>query len=48
MTKGEIITKIKKELSTTIEKMEKWPGVFDSSNGEKPNYWNIADNIEQA
>ena len=48
MRKREIITKIKKELSTTIVKIEKWPGVFDSSNGEKPNYWNIADKIEKA
>ena len=48
MTKGDIITKIKNELSTTIVKIGKWPGVFDSYNGEKPNYWNIADNIEQA
>ena len=48
MTKGEIITKIKNELSSTVVKIGKWPGVFDSSNGEKPNYWNIANNIEQA
>ena len=48
MTKGEIITKIKNELSTTVLKIGKWPWVFDSSNGEKPNYWYIADNIEQA
>ena len=48
MTKGEIIKKIKNELSTTVVKIGKWPGIFDSSNGEKPNNWNNADNIEQA
>ena len=48
MTKGETITKIEIELSTTVVKIRNDKEIFVSLSDENPNYWKIDDDMEQA